>query len=50
MQVFLVDIAGSDKEILRKLKNVDSQFNANYESITEADSFDFLYSLIKYLL
>jgi hypothetical protein len=34
MQVFLVDLAAPDRDILRRLKAVDSQFNSNMDAIT----------------
>jgi len=49
IQVFLVDLAMSDRDIIRRLKNIDSTFNENYEIITDPDNFDFLYSLIKFM-
>lgn len=37
----------SERDIIKRLKNVDTSFFDNYYSITDPDYFDFLYSLIK---
>ena len=44
----MVDLTIADREIIKKLKNIDSGFSENYEIITDPDHFDLIYSLIKY--
>lgn len=45
----VIDLPINDKEVLKRLKHIDSNFNENCQAIEDPENFDFLYSLIKYL-